>query len=362
MSTKHAPSASSGLFLSSLSIIIGTLCLSLGFQALAGREKVLLQKMPLPHFFQKQRVTIAVTDSGLGGLSVLAEAVRKLKEAGIFKQADFVYFNALFSNEGGYNSLRTREEKIRVFDSALESLQSNFRPDIVLIACNTLSVLYQETGFSKRSEIPVVRIVDPGLELIAGAMREHPEASVIIFGTPTTIAERTFEEGLANLGFAAVRIHAQSCPELESFIENDPQSEETGMLILGFVSEAIQRLPSPSPPLLVSLNCTHYGYSLPFWEKALEESAVKPLAILNPNPRMTDVLINGEYKGRFNKTETSIRVVSMVEISPRKVDSLAPWLERISPETAAALRRYEKRPGLFEWKGYVSRQMEEDVP
>jgi len=318
-------------------------------------------QLRLGPFFKKEAVTVAVTDSGLGGLSVLAEAVRRMKETRTFKEADFVFFNALFSNEGGYNSLKSREEKIRVFDSALESLQSNFRPDIVLIACNTLSVLYKETGFSKRSEIPVVRIVDPGLELIAGAMREHPEASVILFGTPTTIAERTFQEGLANLGFAAGRIHAQSCPELESFIENDPQSEETGMLISGFVSEAIQRLLSPPPPLLVSLNCTHYGYSLPFWEKALEESAVKPLAILNPNPRMTDVLINGEHGGRFDKTETSIRVISMVEISPRKVDSLAPLLERISPETAAALRRYEKRSGLFEWKGYVSRQMEEDV-
>jgi len=341
---------------------IGAVLLSAGFQNLAGRGRDLPQNASLEGFFQKQRVTVAVTDSGLGGLSVLAEAVRRMKETRTFKEADFVFFNSLFSNEGGYNSLKTREEKIRVFDNALESLENNFRPDIVLIACNTLSVLYDGTGFAKRCKVPVVRIVDPGIALIAGAMREHPEASVIIFGTPTTMAERTFQEGLVKQGFAASRIHAQSCPELESFIENDSRSEETGMLISGFVSEAIQRLPSPPPPLLISLNCTHYGYSLPFWEKALEESAVKPLAILNPNPRMTDVLINGEYKGRFDKTEISIRVVSMVEIGPRKVDSLSPWLERISPETAAALRRYEKRSGLFEWKGYVSRQMEEDVP
>ena len=306
-------------------------------------------------FFQEKRVTIAVTDSGLGGLSVVAEAIRKMKEARIFERADFVFFNALFSNEGGYNSLKTRPEKILVFDSALESLHRNFHPDLILIGCNTLSVLYKDTQFSKRTKIPVVGIVNTGVELIADGMRDHAEASVIIFGTPTTILEGTYQEGLMKKGFAAERIHAQSCPELESFIENDPQGDEAEMLISGFVSEAIQKLPSPPPPLLVSLNCTHYGYSLPFWEKAFAEAGVAPLPILNPNSRMTDILANREYVGRHHKTEVSIKVVSMVEISRQKIESLAPWLGQISPETAEALRRQEHRPSLFEWNKFVSR-------
>jgi glutamate racemase len=304
----------------------------------------------LKSFFREKRVTIAVTDSGLGGLSVVAEAVRKMKEARVFERADFVFFNALFSNEGGYNSLKTREEKIRVFDSALESLEKNFYPDIILIGCNTLSVLYKDTRFSKRTKIPVIGIVDSGVELIAVGMREHPEASVIIFGTPTTISEGIYQERLMKHGFPAKQIQAQSCPELESFIENDPRGDETEMLISGCVSEAVQKLSSPPPPLLASLNCTHYGYSLPFWEKAFEEAGVKPLAVLNPNFRMTDILVNREFAGRYAKTEVSIKVVSRVEISRQKIDSLAPWLERISPETAGALRRYERQPSLFEWK------------
>jgi glutamate racemase len=307
-------------------------------------------QVDLGPFFQKKQVTIAVTDSGLGGLSVVAEAVRKMKKAHIFERTDFVFFNALFSNEGGYNSLKTREEKIRIFDRALESLGTNFHPDIILIGCNTLSVLYKDTRFSKRTKIPVVGIVDSGVELIAAGMRENPDAPVIIFGTPTTISERTYQERLMELGFPAKQIHAQSCPELESFIEDDLLSDETGMLISACVSEGVQRLSSPPPPLLASLNCTHYGYSLPFWEKAFEEAGVKPLAVLNPNFRMTDFLVDRELAGRQAKTEVSVRVVSMVEISRQKIDSLAPWLGDISPETAAALRRYEHQPSLFEWK------------
>jgi glutamate racemase len=355
MRAKHAPSASLGLLLSSLSIVIGALCLSVGFQTLAGREKVLLQEMTLEAFFQKQRVTVAVTDSGLGGLSVVAEAVRKMKEARIFERADFVFFNALFSNEGGYNSLKARPEKILVFDSALEGLYGNSHPDIILIGCNTLSVLYKDTRFSKQTEIPVVGIVDSGVALIAQSLQDHPEASVIIFGTPTTISEGTYPSELEKQGFAAERIQARSCPELESYIENDARGDETGMLISGCVSEAVEKLSSPPPPLLVSLNCTHYGYSLPFWEKAFEEAGIKPLAVLNPNFRMTDALFEQKFVGRYQKTEVTARVVSMVEISRQKIDSLAPWLERISPETAEALRRYELRPTLFEWKGHIAR-------
>ncbi len=334
--------------------VLGTLLLA-GVSALTDGSSGGAQKKTPESFFQKDRVTIAVTDSGLGGLSVLAEAARRMKETGVFERVDFVFFNALFSNEGGYNSLKTREEKIRVFDSALESLRDNFRPDAILIGCNTLSVLYKDTLFSKRSPILVYGIVDSGVGLIAQGLRDHPEASVIIFGTATTISERAYPSELERLGFAAGRIHGQSCPELESFIENDPRGDETGMLISGCMSEALEKLPSPPPPLLVSLNCTHYGYSLPLWERAFEESGFKPLAVLNPNSRMTDVLFNRAYFGRSKKTEIRIRVVSLVEIGRSKIDALAAQLERVSPETAEALRSYEHKPDLFEWGSFVKR-------
>jgi len=320
-----------------------------------GETKERESNFPLSSFFQKKAVTVAVTDSGLGGLSVVAEAVRKMEETGIFKRVDFVFFNALFSNEGGYNGLKTRQEKIRVFSSALESQEKKCRPDIILIGCNTLSTLYEDTPYSRQTKIPVIPMIQAGVELIARGLVDHPEASVIIFGTPTTISEGTYPRELEKQGFAAGRIHTLSCPELENFIENDPQGDETEMLISGFVSEAVQNIRPPLPPLLVSLNCTHYGYSLSFWEKAFEEAGITPLAILNPNPRLTDVLFEPKFMGRYQKTEVTARVVSMVEISRQKIDSLATWLERVSPETAEALRRYEHRPSLFEWRRHIAR-------
>jgi glutamate racemase len=301
----------------------------------------------LKHFFQKENVTIAVTDSGLGGLSVMAEAVRRMIEAGVFKKADFVFFNALFSTEGGYNSLKTREEKVRVFSSALESLEKNFHPDLILIGCNTLSVLYHDTAFSRKTNIPVVGIVEAGVEMISQGLRDQPDSKAIIFGTPTTVSEGTHKKRLVEQGFDPARIIVQSCPELESYIEKDYAGDETEMLISACVDEALQKITAPRPPLLVSLNCTHFGYSLPLWEKAFQDAGVKPQSFLNPNSRMIDFLFRAKYSHRFPKTETTARVVSMVEISPEKIQSLGKWLQNISPETAEALRHYKLDPALF---------------
>jgi len=285
----------------------------------------------------------------------MAEAVRKMKGAGIFKRADFIFFNALFSSGSGYNSLSSRTKKTEVFSSALESLEKRYRPDVILIGCNTLSVLYDDTPFSRRTKTPVIGIVGAGVELISRSLGDHPEAAVLIFGTPTTITEGAYPRELERLGFAPGRVLSQACPELESFIERDYRGEETEMLIAGCVNEALQSLPSPPPPLLASLNCTHYGYSLPLWEKAFAEEGVRPLAILNPNSRMTDPLFEKMYMGRYKGTEVSARVVSMVQISPAKVGSLARWLQDVSPEVADALRAHEHVPDLFEWEKFIHR-------
>ncbi|MBN2409933.1 MAG: aspartate/glutamate racemase family protein, partial [Candidatus Aminicenantes bacterium] len=286
----------------------------------------------LDGLFQKSRVTVAVTDSGLGGLSVMAEAARRMKDSGIFERVEFLFFNALFKSGSGYNSLKTREEKIRVFDSALACLEEKYRPDIILIGCNTLSVLYEDTPFSQKTKTPVIGIVDTGVELISAGLRQYPEASVIIFGTPTTISEGTYARELEKQRFAPERIHSQSCPELESFIERDHLGDETGMLVAGYVGEALQNIEKsgrPLPRLIISLNCTHYGYAMPLWEKAFEEEGVKPLEILNPNSRMTDPLFEKRYAGRYKKTAVSARVVSMVGISPAKIESLGKWLQNL---------------------------------
>jgi len=319
----------------------------------AGQSATKSQVIDLGSFYSKPDVTVAVTDSGLGGLAIMAEAAARLAEAKIFKSVNFVFFNALFSNESGYNSLKTREEKIAVFNGALESLARKYRPDIILIGCNTLSVLYEKTPFFKAAKIPVLGIVEPGVDLIAEELKRHPGSAAILFGTETTIGEGEHKKKLLEKGVKEEQIIAQACPELASYIEKDCKSDDTGLLIESYVEEALAKMKNPAAPVLASLVCTHYGYSLDIWSKVFESRGVKSFAILNPNSKMAEILISTKLKNRFATTAIQAKVVSMVEISRQKTDSLGEWLRKVSPETAAALAKYELKPGLFEWKRFI---------
>jgi glutamate racemase len=327
--------------------------LSSFFYSLSGKTHLSTQEEKLEHFFRKKEVTIVVTDSGLGGLSIMAQAIERMREAKGFLKVNFVFFNALFSNEGGYNSLKTREEKIQIFDNALKSLEKNYHPDLILIGCNTLSALYEDTPFSQETILPVVGIIESGTDLISQNLKESLDSRVIIFATQTTTSEETHKKKLEEAGFSPERIIYQACPDLVPYIEKGYASDETEMLILAYVDEALQNAQDTKAPVYVSLNCTHYGYSLDLWKEAFQSLGVTPVSFLNPNSRMLDFLFQPKRLKRFPNAEVSVRVVSMVEVVQEKMDSIGKWLRQVSPQTAEALLSYDLRPNLFEWKKYV---------
>lgn len=307
----------------------------------------------LQNFFRKNEVTIVVTDSGLGGLSILADAVERLKNWKSFQKIDFVFFNALFSNEGGYNALKTHQEKVSIFDCALKSLENEYNPDLILIGCNTLSGIYDDTPFSKLTKTPVQGIIDAGVNLASNSLKAYPESKIILFATQTTVSHNTHKSELLKKGYLPERIVYQACPELVRYIEADYKGDETVMLIFAYVDEALQKINDRTAPLLVSLNCTHYGYSLETWKKAFRSLGGEPIAFLNPNLKMNDFLFRPQYQNRFKTTDTSVRIVSMVEIEKKKVQSLGSFLHPLSPQTAKALQKYEWKENLFEWKSFV---------
>ncbi len=191
------------------------------------------------------------------------------------------------------------------------------------------------------------------MDLIAQKLETSPESKAIIFATHTTISEETHKKKLEERGVPSQRIIVQACPELVNYIEKGYASDETEMLISAYVAEALHKMKDTQSPLYVSLNCTHYGYSLDLWEKAFQSSKVKPLGFLNPNSKMIDFLFESQEQNSFDGTEISIRVVSMVEIGKEKIESIGKRLGETSPQTRDALSNYELKPDLFKWKEYI---------
>jgi glutamate racemase len=296
---------------------------------------------------KKRDVTILVTDSGLGGLSVVADVASRLPESGVFRKARIVFYNALFDNIG-YNGLASEAEKDRIFDAVLRAMEKRYRPDILLIACNTLSVVYDRTPFSRKSPFPVVGIVDTGVDLVARQFEKTPGAKAILFGTKTTIENEAHKKALVARGVPAERIFGQACHRLAGAIERGIATEETLGYIRQFVGEALAKTGPAPGPLFAAFVCTHYGYARQQFSDAFAAAGHPGIELLDPNPLMGDVLFRPAYLLRYPRTEIEVEVVSKLEITEQERASIGPLLEAVSPAAAAAFRSYSLDPKLFE--------------
>ncbi|PIE02638.1 MAG: hypothetical protein CSA81_06535 [Acidobacteria bacterium] len=298
-------------------------------------------------WLEKDELTVVVTDSGLGGISVVAELEKRFAENRHFKKVHLVFFNALFSATGGYNSLTSRDEKISYFDKALFSMNRLYQPDHILVACNTLSVLLPETRFARQKNTPTHSIIDPGVELLKEVLSQSETSKVYLFATQTTVEENSHRAAIEQLGLDPGRIVTQECPELADSIERGFHSEDTELLIMTFVDEALTASDPAKSEVYISLNCSHYPFARPLWQNSFRDYDIQPKAVLNPNLAMTQALMQPIALDRFPETEVRVSVVSMVEIPDAKRKSIAKAVENMSRPTANALLNYEHKQGLF---------------
>lgn len=88
-----------------------------------------------------QKLKLLFTDSGLGGISIMAEVANFLSKEKPVESAELIFFNSTPDKNIGYNKMSSEEDKINVFNSALYSMKEKFNPDYIFIACNTLSMI-----------------------------------------------------------------------------------------------------------------------------------------------------------------------------------------------------------------------------
>jgi glutamate racemase len=293
----------------------------------------------------KESVKILITDSGLGGLSVAADFEKRLQSSRQFKRAEIIFANAL-PGGSGYNDMKSVDEKARVFSDALFGMVQWYRPDVIVIACNTLSVVYPLTEFSRSSSVPVVGIVEIATAMFAERLKNDATSSVIIFGTETTIESGAHKEQLVSRSIDASRIVTQACPKLESEIQTDPAGDMVTTYIDWYVEEAAESLPKRGGTVYAGLCCTHYGYSQEQFAASLEYAGVRNAVIINPNNAMAEAVLPQKQK-QYDASEISVQVVSRAEISVEEISAIAALIRKDSEKTAAALEQYLLKRDLF---------------
>ncbi len=262
--------------------------------------------------------TICVTDSGMGGLSVCAELVKALKQAR--KGADIVYFNACYADDLGYNAIARRSGKIAMFDRALAGMEHHCRPDEILVACNTLSVLLEETAFAARRPEIARSIVDAAVALVRE--RVSPTERITVFGTETTTSENTYLKRLTDAGWSPSHIDQIACPGLQTSISNQDRVEEK---VAAFTRDA-------DKASWYLLACTHFG---------IRADAFNHPKILDPNRAMAQ-----EACDRIAATgPITLNMVSRYRPTPNELTTWATLLDE--PGTVAMLRGNRVDSTLF---------------
>jgi glutamate racemase len=184
--------------------------------------------------------SVAVFDSGLGGLTVLHALRARLPHE------DYFYFaDTRFLPYGDRPEAFIRERGLRI----AEALARRGAKALV-IACNTATAAAAE-AIRAAAALPVVAL-EPGVKPAAALTRS---GVIGVLATTRTLDSSRFQRLVADHG-GQHRVLAQACPGLAEAIESyGPESGQVEHLLDGFVAPL-----AAAGADVVVLGCTHYPW------------------------------------------------------------------------------------------------------
>lgn len=197
-------------------------------------------------------------DSGVGGISVLREAVKLLPKE------DFVYFGD--SGNAPYGTKSVDEVRKLTFDAVDFLISKNVKA--VVVACNTATSAAIEDLRREYADMPIIGI-EPALK---PAVEFSRRGKIIIMATPMTLAEKKFSSLMKKYEEEA-EIQPLPCPGLVELIESGVTD---GPLVEDYLRKKLEPF-LESGIAAVVLGCTHY----PFIKGSLKEVLAEGTPIID---------------------------------------------------------------------------------
>jgi len=202
---------------------------------------------------KEKEMPIGFFDSGVGGLSVMKEALK------IMPNENYIYFGDSINAPYGVKSV----EEVRALTfKAVEFLLSKGVKGIA-IACNTATSAAVADLRVKYPNLPLVGIepaVKPAVEL-------KENGNILIMATPMTIKEAKFNRLMDRYKDRA-NIIPVPCPGLVEFIES---GKFEGKEIETYLNERLNEYKKANISAIV-LGCTHYPFIKPVLTKIFGEN------------------------------------------------------------------------------------------
>lgn len=206
----------------------------------------------------KTNFSIGFFDSGVGGISVLKEAVKLLPKE------NYIYIGDSLNAPYG---VKTPEEVRKLTFNMVDKLIS-MNVKAIVVACNTATSIAIDELRRIYKEIPIIGI-EPALK---PAVENYGNGIIVIMATPMTLSENKFSK-LRERYNKASDIISMPCDGLVEIIED---GNIKGEVVEGYLRNRFKDVPKERVSSVV-LGCTHY----PFIKEALVNVINDDVAIID---------------------------------------------------------------------------------
>lgn len=201
------------------------------------------------------KMPIGFFDSGVGGLSVLREAIK------VLPNEDFIYFGD--SKNAPYGTKTVDEVKRLTFNAVEFLLGHNVKA--VVIACNTATSAAIEDLRNSYKDIPIIGI-EPALK---PAVELNKKGKIVVMATPMTLAEKKFNDLMAKYKGRSEMV-SLPCPGLVEYVE---KGIVKGQELNNYLQKKLSIIDKKEISSVV-LGCTHYPFIKEELSKILGEDVV----------------------------------------------------------------------------------------
>ena len=182
---------------------------------------------------------IGIFDSGIGGLTVMAEVMRFLPSENI------VYFGDTAHVPYGSKS----KEAVTRFSVEIANFLLSKNVKMIVVACNTASAFALGT-LRRKFALPVIGVIEPGAR---AAVESTKSKRIGVVGTEGTVQSRSYPAAIAAKN-ASVKVFSRACPLFVPLVEEGWLTHDVTHRV---AREYIAPLAARNIDTLV-LGCTHY--------------------------------------------------------------------------------------------------------
>lgn len=202
---------------------------------------------------------IGIFDSGIGGITVLHEALKMLPHE------EFIYYAD--SKNAPYGT--KPKEQVKYYIEQVVTFLKKKDIDVLVIACNTAtSIAVKE--LRERYDFPIIGM-EPAVKY---ALEQEKEKRILVTATDLTLKEEKFQNLVSKLDELA-RVDSLALPKLVELAEQNIFDREE---VMTYLQEALAPFDFNLYGAVV-LGCTHF----PYFKKYIQEIVPKHIKIVDGN-------------------------------------------------------------------------------